>query len=1647
MKIHRSKSKKDLSVPPIDCKLFIDNLKTCDRTELHELLKSITIWHLGKCTLYDWIDALDLFDAILEEACIKSGTWMLNCDKQENAELKILVLDILRFTTLLIEHSYSRHLYNSMEHLIMLLQSSHVHIILGVLSLLYVFSKRSNFITRLQVDKKQALIDRVTFLAETWGGRENGFDLARCCTVRNPSDFPEHATNLHFAYTVSSESSSINGPTMQTPKQIEIPNVHLAGPNAAAVMEIVLAQHILPEDKQMKLFTHLRLAYAFPSFDQRLLCIQARLQALSILVYSAAIQEANNVLYDGLIEELVEVLNVRDSTLTDIKASALKTLTSIIHLERTTKHPPRLQEIIKATQVNSYHGFLPALVRQCIDKLTDDSNERFPQSLSTALFSFLYHLASYETGGDALVNCGIMQSLIKVVNYYDESQDSIMFVTRAVRVIDLITTLDMTSFQTNNGLQAFISRLEHEITQCRKEQPFIIRIPKRNQGTPTTNLDTHPPLSPSTQSDISGEHLSVTTQNSTAHLSKDMTTSEFIEENHDLIPQNPVPGLTCYHQRAALLKSILNYLKKAFTEPTMADTTRHIMDGSLPNSLKHIISNVEYYGPSLFHLATDIVTSFIFQEPSQLSSLQDNGLTDVLMHALLKKDIPATRDVLVSLPNIFSSLCLNARGLENFMDYKPFHKFFRVLLSPKYLPAMKQRRGTDTIYGTASCLGNAFDELMRHQVSLRTEAMKSIITLLEQLVELGNNPKYCCEKPHSSTTTSKLAHTIRTTNTNTAGNDRNLSDDEYDDDEASLANRSVVPPSSSTTAGTTTTTNELAANIPILLNQTLLSENKSEDETIPIAVPLLDYITNIMRFVEGVISNNPTDDHAKEFVKLGGLKPLFDILQMKNLPIDFPSSKACQCVAALCKSILTLLVKDNKLTEMVLTNLDTILNSLTDFYSNRTYDGSLLIEELTRAVSSSIDPIDAINQSSLTPTLHQLSIVHSHISLLISLCKITQIEVQSILISFWGAETGLRVLKNLNKICLTLIWENSILLSLCSSETNMINQQFNKNDLLKLFPLINDLTTNEITRQFNIDEIMSMDTSDFTKLKLSFNIQQRIKTIKPLLCVSSKLGRASGELYNLLVRQCSTSQMRHARRFNQQQPTAAAKLIASTLAEILHDGFSFHLPANNKLTESQIEKFRLKFFICTIGFAIPMLFDERRRPYLLMLQQFELSKAQDALFSALEWTLDLINRQSLIIDEQQLSQLNNTYDASRTEFLNSALMLILRLVNIKSILESPHSIPINVQTERQYFIPFNPLHYLALTHKCAFHILTNSCSVLWDKPYLLKDHATKIIDNILSIFCHILRGESQLQDEEQIQQQQPPQQQPPIATDTDITGSSILNSNDAARLNEERIQSITSMGFSREHAIKGLLQANNNLELAVDYCVGHPQAVIAPQIQTTLPDMDIDMARALLFSLGREVDEAALANPIAALAVLSRDDYNANVINTNQPSNPNPDSSSSIINPNASILLENLSQQKLFLPTIEPLSKQTVDRFTDSIMLKILDILPDTVYKMCELIVTTIHRNGISWHDYFLETIANDIKTSYYSLIDLLDKTSSQDDQQQQSAMLFLDDHQNSVLFSRTLLMSLLFEEMPFPCARIVEKFSLINFFCILIHR
>lgn len=448
------------------------------------------------------------------------------------------------------------------------------------------------------------------------------------------------------------------------------------------------------------------------------------------------------------------------------------------------KSGSRLMMIIDVTGASSYHGFLPTLVRTCIQHLTmtpieqqqlqstnsasSQQQQQFPLALATALFSFLYHLASYDSGGEALVACGMMESLLRVINWPGKELEHITFVTRAVRVIDLITNIEMQSFQNHGGLQSFIGRLEMEVNLCREEQPSEL-IPSNldrahdnnfvasedvtmcessaaNSPGAATSAGTPSQAPNTTTLNTSGGGGGSTSNNSsTVPVSNPASSnSSSTSSSSGGFGQSKNCTRSCLPQRAALLKSMLNFLKKAIQDAAFSESIRHVMESSLPTSLRHIISNAEYYGPSLFLLATDVVTVYVFQEPSLLYSLQDSGLTDVVLQALLKKDVPPTREVLGSLPNVFSALCLNSRGLQAFVQYKPFDRLFEVLLSPVYLQAMRRRRSSDPIGDTAANLGNAMDELMRHQPSLKTEATKAIIRLLEELVKLGTDEKYIC---------------------------------------------------------------------------------------------------------------------------------------------------------------------------------------------------------------------------------------------------------------------------------------------------------------------------------------------------------------------------------------------------------------------------------------------------------------------------------------------------------------------------------------------------------------------------------------------------------------------------------------------------------------------------------------------------------------------------------------------------------------------------------------------------------------------------------------------------------------------------------------------------------------------------------------
>nr|XP_031526980.1 E3 ubiquitin-protein ligase HUWE1 isoform X8 [Vicugna pacos] len=1604
MKVDRTKLKKTPTEAPADCRALIDKLKVCNDEQLLLELQQIKTWNIGKCELYHWVDLLDRFDGILADAgqTVENMSWMLVCDRPEREQLKMLLLAVLNFTALLIEYSFSRHLYSSIEHLTTLLASSDMQVVLAVLNLLYVFSKRSNYITRLGSDKRTPLLTRLQHLAESWGGKENGFGLAECCRDLHMMKYPPSATTLHFEFYADpgAEVKIEKRTTSNTLHYIHIEQLDKISESPSEIMESLTKMYSIPKDKQMLLFTHIRLAHGFSNHRKRLQAVQARLHAISILVfispfavYSNALQEsANSILYNGLIEELVDVLQITDKQLMEIKAASLRTLTSIVHLERT----PKLSSIIDCTGTASYHGFLPVLVRNCIQAMIDPSMDPYPHQFATALFSFLYHLASYDAGGEALVSCGMMEALLKVIKFLGDEQDQITFVTRAVRVVDLITNLDMAAFQSHSGLSIFIYRLEHEVDLCRKECPFVIK-PKIQRPSTTQEgeeMETDMDVADVTMESSPGSSISMEHR-----LDVELRASSSSSTSSSSGP-GPRPGVQCIPQRAALLKSMLNFLKKAIQDPAFSDGIRHVMDGSLPTSLKHIISNAEYYGPSLFLLATEVVTVFVFQEPSLLSSLQDNGLTDVMLHALLIKDVPATREVLGSLPNVFSALCLNARGLQSFVQCQPFERLFKVLLSPDYLPAMRRRRSSDPLGDTASNLGSAVDELMRHQPTLKTDATTAIIKLLEEICNLGRDPKYICQKP--SIQKADGTATAPPPRSNHAAEEASSEDEEEEEVQAMQSFNSAQQ-------------NETEPNQQVV----------GTEERIPI--PLMDYILNVMKFVESILSNNTTDDHCQEFVNQKGLLPLVTILGLPNLPIDFPTSAACQAVAGVCKSILTLSHEPKVLQEGLL-QLDSILSSLEPLHRPiESPGGSVLLRELACAGNVA----DATLSAQATPLLHALTAAHAYIMMFVHTCRVGQSEIRSISVNQWGSQLGLSVLSKLSQLYCSLVWESTVLLSLCTPNSLPSGCEFGQADMQKLVPKDEkagttqggkrsdgeqdgtagsmDASTQGLLEGIGLDgdTLAPMETDEPTasdskgKSKITPAMAARIKQIKPLLSASSRLGRALAELFGLLVKLCVGSPVRQRRSHHAAStttaPTPAARSTASALTKLLTKGLSWQPPPY-----TPTPRFRLTFFICSVGFTSPMLFDERKYPYHLMLQKFLCSGGHNALFETFNWALSMGGKVPVAEGLEHSDLPDGT-----GEFLDAWLMLVEKMVNPTTVLESPHSLPAKLPGGVQNFPQFSALRFLVVTQKAAFTCIKN----LWNrKP--LKVYGGRMAESMLAILCHILRGEPVIRERLSKEKEG--------SRGEEDTGQEEGGSRREPQVNQQQLQQLMDMGFTREHAMEALLNTST-MEQATEYLLTHPPPIMGGVVRDLSMSEEDQMMRAIAMSLGQDIpmDQRA-ESPEEVACRKEEEERKAREKQEEEEAK----------------CLEKFQDA-------DPLEQDELHTFTDTMLpgcFHLLDELPDTVYRVCDLIMTAIKRNGADYRDMILKQVVNQVWEAADVLIKAaLPLTTSDTKTVSEWISQMATLPQASNLATRILLLTLLFEELKLPCAWVVESSGILN--------
>lgn len=757
-------------------------------------------------------------------------------------------------------------------------------------------------------------------------------------------------------------------------------------------------------------------------------------------------------------------------------------------------------------------------------------------------------------------------------------------------------------------------------------------------------------------------------------------------------------------------------------------------------------------------------------------------------------------------------------------------------------------------------------------------------------------------------------------------------------------------------------------------------------------------------------------------------------------------------MASVCKSILNL-THEPLVLQVALEQLSNVVDQLKPLMNhNELSSSSVLLKELANCQ----DINQAFTNAHFTPLLHAMSAVHGYVVMLVHVCRSGQSDIRSIALMKWGTEAfGMQILKKLVMLYTGLVWESTLLLALCTDDIIPPGSEFGKDDMEKLgaSDLKNNFEVNwdEIVSNLSVMENLNPGTTSVSTSTMDIDSpstsgalrknkppqdtkvvasQSQLKYIKSLLGASSRLGRALAELFGLLVRLCVGSPIRQRRGQNFIQnhtmTTPTSREIARVLSFILVDGLSF-----NKLPASPVPKLKLTFLICSIGFTSPMLFDEKRFAYHLMLQKFIEEGGLEAFFEMFRWTLTA----GYTIPIHRAIEHSNLPDGTG-EALDAWLMLLEKMVNLKYIIESPHQITLKPRAKPE----FDTKPYLTYMHRHAFQ----SIQYLWGfKP--LKNYGLRMTESMLSILKHIIKGEKVLQSKNyknggvliSLDTRPTAHRLQPGAIEAPSTSASLANVVGApsrdAEVNQEHLRQLVDMGFSREQSIYALLR-HPSLEAATDFLCNNPRrAEVAEELSGPV-NMDVDgdedeqVIRAILNSIGG----GRSSTPILENATT------AAVGNSKEGTDDKSKLDTTVKSKQREVLKKYLHEQ--------PLPKKSLDDFTQNLLktcLNILDQLPETVYKVCDLLITVTKRNGPIWRDEMLDTLCKEIYQSIQFLIGILvqDDERGAKNYKEKSEKLVSGEMANKTavrIHLFTLFFQGQYQDMKVPCANALKTYNII---------
>jgi E3 ubiquitin-protein ligase HUWE1 len=184
-----------------------------------------------------------------------------------------------------------------------------------------------------------------------------------------------------------------------------------------------------------------------------------------------------------------------------------------------------------------------------------------------------------------------------------------------------------------------------------------------------------------------------------------------------------------YYDRATLLRSMLKLILHLMQTSGTSHRMRNLIESSLPQSLLIIFRYSSVFGAGIYGIAVNIMASFIHDEPTSLSILQEYGLPQAFL-ASVSVDFPISTEVVSAIPNAFGAICLNSVGMDAFKVANPMDRYFEIFTQETHVRALGES-------DVPHLLGNSVDELMRHHPSLKEDIMEAIIKMLRTIQKNG----------------------------------------------------------------------------------------------------------------------------------------------------------------------------------------------------------------------------------------------------------------------------------------------------------------------------------------------------------------------------------------------------------------------------------------------------------------------------------------------------------------------------------------------------------------------------------------------------------------------------------------------------------------------------------------------------------------------------------------------------------------------------------------------------------------------------------------------------------------------------------------------------------------------------------------------